>query len=70
MHIKDFPIAKLGPVIGPCFSQTETEFPFFYYKFLNLSDFILHFGENFMKFAQIITILQLTIFSFVVQFDE
>ena len=31
-------------------------------------DFVLHFGENFMKFAQKITKLQLITFRFVVGF--
>ena len=34
-----------------------------------MSDFVLHFGENFMKIAPKITKLQLITFRFVVGFD-
>ena len=36
METWDFPRAKLGLVIGPCFSQMETEIPKFYNKFPNV----------------------------------
>ena len=65
---RDFPRANLGPVIGPYFSQIETEIPKFYNKFPK-SDFVLNFGENFMKIALKITKLQLIKFKFVVGFD-
>ena len=49
---RDFPRANLGPVIGPCFSPIETEIPKFYNKFpVLMSEFVLYFGDNFMKIA-------------------
>ena len=35
-----------------------------------MSDFVLHFGENFMKITPKLTKLQLITFRFVVGFDE
>ena len=35
-----------------------------------MSDFVLHFGENFMKIEPKITKIQLITFRFVVGFDE
>ena len=39
------------------FSQIETEIPEFYINF-QMGDFLLHFGENFVKIAPKITKLQ------------
>ena len=57
-----------GLVIDPCFSQIETEIPKFYSK--SQSDFVVHFGENFMKIAPKLTKLLLITFRFVIGFDE
>ena len=51
------------------FSQTEAEIPKFNTNF-PMSDFMLHFGENFMKIAPKIIKLRLIAFRFVVDFDE
>ena len=65
---RDFPRANFGPVIGPYFSQIETEIPNVIKNF-QMSYFVLHFGENFMKIAPKIIMLQLITFRFVVGFD-
>ena len=57
----------MGPVIGPCFIQ-NTEIRNFIINF-PMSDFVLHFGENFMKIAPKIKKLQLITFRFEVGFD-
>ena len=50
-YLRDFPRAKLGPVIGPCFfPKWRQKFPNFITNF-PMSDFVLHFGEKFMKIA-------------------
>ena len=70
---RDFLRAYLGLVSAPVFSQIETEIPKFYNKIITnfpMSDFVLHFCENFMKIAPKITKLQLIIFKFVVEFEE
>ena len=46
---RDFPRTNLWPVI--VFSQIETEIPKFYIINFPMSDFVLHFDENFMKIA-------------------
>ena len=62
-------MVMLGPVIGPCFCPNRHKFRNFIIIF-PMSDFVLHFGENFMKVAPKITKLQLITFRFVVGFDE
>ena len=56
MQSQGFSKGKFRAGNGPCFSQIETEIPKFYKKFPN--DFLLHFGENFVKIAPKITKLQ------------
>ena len=55
----------MGLVISPVFSKQRQKFPNFIINF-PMSDFVLHFGENFMKIAPKITKLWLITFKFVV----
>ena len=56
---RDFPRANLGPVIGPCFfPKLRQKFPSFITNF-PMTDFVLHFDENFVKIAPKITKLQM-----------
>ena len=56
-------------VIGAYFSQIEAEIPNLITN-VPMSDFVLHFGENFMKIAPTVTKLRQITFRFVVGFDE
>ena len=53
----------------PFFSPNRQKFPNFIKNF-PMSDFVLHFGENFMKIAPKIMKLQLITFRFVLSFDK
>ena len=67
---RDFPRANLGLVIGPYFFPKQRQnFPNLITNY-PMSDFVLHFGENFMKIAPKLTKLWLIIFRFVKDFDE
>ena len=66
---KDFPMANLGLVISPLFSQWRPKFPNFLTDF-PMSDSVLYFDENLMKITTKIPKLQLITSRFVVGFDE
>ena len=68
--IQGFSLCKFWAGNQPLFfSHIETEIPNFITNF-SVSDFVLHFGEHFMKITPKIKKLHLITFRFVVGFDE